>query len=165
MQIQNPDLMRICSDVLFSMQAHVRLCTYGVDIQKRGETYAVSLVCLIQAPWIRGERAAFQPERAPTLETLPNSPSLWRTPKIWSLSVMMVLFNMRPMKFPISVARKPSVFPKMQELLPLIGRQLQKVTSGVWIDSIYKSWVEGEADEWLIAVHQVGRELQLWEQG
>lgn len=53
----------------------------------------------------------------------------------------------------------------MQELLLLIGRQLQKVTSGVWIDNIYKSWVEAEAEEWLIAVHQVGCELQLWEQG
>lgn len=151
MQIQNPDLIRICPDVLFSVPEHVSLCTYRCGhSKKRWDIYSFpSMVYSIED--------VFQPEPASTLETLSNSSQEENSEDLIIDSVMMVFFNMRRVNFNISVARKPPVFPKMQELLPLIGRQLQKVTAGVWIDNISKSWVEGEAEEWLIAVHQVTR--------
>lgn len=119
---------RFDQDLLRSLVFNARTCKAGLiylwgHSKKRWDVYSFhSRVYLIQVPWII--RDVFQPEPVPHLKRFPILLVRRRTPKIWSLTV---LFNMKRMKFNISVARKPSVFPKMPELLPL-GRQLQKVT-------------------------------------
>lgn len=140
----------------FLMPERVRFCTYGCGHSKKRWDIQFPSYGLFNSSSLNHKRRVPTWTCSHTWNASQFSLSGGELEDLIISSVMMVLFNMRRVNFNISVARKPSVFPKMQELLPLIGRQLQKVTSGVWIDNVSKDWVEFTRSP---------GELQLWEQG